>query len=52
MSLFLILINLINNTCDLLAALDSGHLDGTILDVFEHEPLSSENPLWHHRILL
>ena len=36
------------NAADLFAALDSGHLRGAILDVFEHEPLSPDNPLWHH----
>ena len=36
------------NAADLIAALDSGHLSGAILDVFEQEPLSPENPLWHH----
>ena len=36
------------NTDDLFAALDSGHLRGAILDVFEQEPLSPDNPLWHH----
>ena len=36
------------NAADLFAALDYGHLRGAILDVFEHEPLSPDNPLWHH----
>ncbi|UFZ05362.1 glyoxylate/hydroxypyruvate reductase A [Bradyrhizobium ontarionense] len=31
---------------DLVALIRSGHLRGAVLDVFEHEPLPSDHPLW------
>jgi glyoxylate/hydroxypyruvate reductase A len=33
---------------DLISVLDSGHLAHAYLDVFEHEPLPREHPLWSH----
>ncbi len=33
---------------DLVAALDSGHLSGAVLDVFTEEPLPPEHPAWTH----
>lgn len=33
---------------DIIAALDSGHLSGAVLDVFAPEPLPPENPAWAH----
>lgn len=38
---------------DLIAALDSGHLSAAVLDVFDPEPLSPDDPVWRHpRILV
>ena len=33
---------------DLIAGLDSGHLDGAVLDVFHTEPLPTDHPFWTH----
>ncbi|MCA8942525.1 MAG: D-2-hydroxyacid dehydrogenase [Planctomycetes bacterium] len=40
------------DTTALVDSLDRGHLAGAWLDVFEHEPLPSEDPLWARRDVL
>ena len=37
---------------DLIDAIDAGHLGAAALDVFEHEPLAAENPLWSRKNIL
>jgi len=36
---------------DLLAALDSGHIAGATLDVFQREPLDPAHPYWSHPLV-
>ena len=37
---------------DLIAALDSSHLSGAVLDVFDQEPLPPDHPAWHHKRII
>lgn len=36
------------NLPDIIAALDSGHLAGAVLDVFDTEPLPADSAIWSH----
>ena len=36
------------NEADLLSLLDENHITAAALDVFEQEPLPTQNPLWNH----
>jgi glyoxylate/hydroxypyruvate reductase A len=36
------------NEADLLSLLDENHITAAALDVFEQEPLPTNNPLWSH----
>ena len=38
----------VTSTAAIVSALDANNLSAAILDVFEEEPLSKENPLWSH----
>ncbi len=40
------------NDGDLMQALDSGHIEGATLDVFDTEPLPADHPLWRHEKVL
>lgn len=40
------------NDNDLIEALDSGHLNGAVLDVFRKEPLPIDHPFWKHPKIL
>lgn len=37
---------------DLIAMLDTGHLSGAFLDVFEPEPLPADHPAWRHKRII